>query len=109
MKHKLQKKAPREEDIHKVVTQASETLNKWTNDPYYLGAERAIRGFGKYRLSENYKDFYRTPDQRNHLTKKQKEDLVENFFQYVPNPLLYDKPKSAGLKHNSEKNKIAEP
>ena len=80
MKRKLQKIALREEDIHKVVTQVSETLKKWANDSYYLETERAIRGFGKYRLSENYKDFYITPDQWNHLTEQQKEDLVEKVF-----------------------------
>ena len=48
-KHKIQKKKIFEAGIHKEVVAVSKQLNEWC-DEYYREAERAIRGFGRYRL-----------------------------------------------------------
>ena len=62
LKHKLQKKKLREAEIPKEVTRVSETLLAWANDNYYLEATKALRGFGKYRLAKEYRDFERAPE-----------------------------------------------
>ena len=105
LKHKLQKKKLREEDIPQEVVAVSEALKSWANDNYFLEAEKAIRGMGKYRLSKDYANFYRDPVEWNRYSKAKQEEIKEKFFKYVPNPMEYEKPKGAGFKDGTGKNK----
>ncbi|XP_022809025.1 uncharacterized protein LOC111346004, partial [Stylophora pistillata] len=56
LKHKLQKKRLREDEVPKEVAEVSSTLEKWTNE-FYVEEERALRGMGKYRLAPGYDQF----------------------------------------------------
>ena len=93
-KHKLQKKNIFEAGIHKEVVAVSKQLDEWC-DEYYREAERAIRGFGSYRLSEEYKEFFRSPTTWNQMSVLNQKDLVQKFYEFVPGSTNYKKPYSA--------------
>jgi hypothetical protein len=60
LKHKLQKKRLREDEIPKEVARVSSTLEKWVSE-FYIEEQRALRGMGKYRLSPGYDQFQVDP------------------------------------------------
>ena len=60
LKHKLQKKKMREEDIPKEVAAVTLQLYKWVEE-FYLEEERAVRGLGKYRFAPGYDHFQVDP------------------------------------------------
>ena len=96
-KHKLQKKKIFEAGIHKEIAAVSKQLNDWCNE-YYREGERAIRGFGRYRLNEEYKHFFRTPTEWNQMSAKNQQNLLKKFYEYTPGVTLYTKPNGAGKK-----------
>ena len=60
LKHKLQKKKIKEEDIPKEVSAVTKVLNAWVNE-YHIEEERALRGLGKFRLASGYERFLVDP------------------------------------------------
>ena len=95
-KHKPQKKIF-EAGIHKEIVAVSKQLNDWCNE-YYCEGERAIRGSGRCRLSEEYKHFFRTPTEWNQMSAKSQQNLLKKFYEYTPGVTLYTKPSGAGKK-----------
>ena len=98
LKHKLQKKRLKEEDIPKEVTAVTDTLQKWYED-YYVEECRALRGLGKYRISPGYDQFYVDPVKWNRWGPQRQTQHLQSFRNFVPNSYdKYTKPKSAGKK-----------
>ena len=60
LKHRLQKKRLREDEIPEEVANVTSMLEKWTTE-FYLEEERAVRGLGKYRLAPGYDQFQVDP------------------------------------------------
>ena len=61
LKHRLQKKRLREDEIPKEVADVTSMLERTTE--FYLEEERAVRGLGKYRLAPGYDQFQVDPEQ----------------------------------------------
>ena len=61
----------------------SKQLHEWC-DEYYREAERAIRGFGRYPLSEEYKEIFRSPTIWNQMSALNQKELVQKFYEFVP-------------------------
>lgn len=72
-------------------------MNNWCND-IYRDKERAIREFGKYRLSKEYKHFFRSSTQWNQMSAEKQQDHIKKFYKYVPESTSYKKPQNAGKK-----------
>ena len=104
-KHKLQRKKIFEAGTQKEIVAVSKQLNDWCNE-YYREGERAIRGFGRYRLSEEYKHFLRTPTKWSQMSAKNQQNLLKKFYESTLGATLYTKPSGAGKKvGDSGKNK----
>ena len=58
-------------------------------------------GHGKYRVSDEYKNFYSYPVTWNRMTSDQQTDLIEKFYSFVPDDTTYHKPSNAGMKHTN--------
>ena len=63
------------------------------------------RGFVNYHLVKEYHDFERAPEVWIKYSRGKQEELINKFFEHIPNPLAYDKPIGAGYKSCSGKNK----
>ena len=105
LKHKLQKKRLKEEDIPKEVAAVTNTLQKW-HDDYYVEESRALRGLGKYRLAPGYDHFYVDPGKWNRWGTERQEQHLKAFLDFVPCSYdQYTKPKSAGWKRSPKSTK----
>lgn len=98
LKHKLQKKKMREEDIPKEVSAVAKMLHSWVSE-YYIEEERALRSLGKFRLAPGYEKFQVDPLRWNKWGTERQKQHVQAFRKFTP--LLadkYKKPLSAGSK-----------
>ena len=100
LKHKLQKKRLKEEDIPKEVSAVTDTLQKW-HDDYYVEESQALRGLGKYRLAPGY-----VKVKWNRWGAEQQAEHLQSFRDFVPSSYdQYTKPKSAGWKRSPKSTK----
>ena len=113
LKHKLQKKKMREEDIPKEVSAVTKVLNAWVNE-YHIEEERALRGLGKFRLAPGYERFLVDPVRWNRWAPERQKQHVKAFRAFTPlSSDKYKKPTSAGLKctptHKRRRTVLPEP
>lgn len=113
LKHKLQKKKMREEDIPKEVSAVTKVLNAWVNE-YHIEEERALRGLGKFRLAPGYERFLVDPVRWNRWGPERQKQHVKAFRAFTPlSSDKYKKPTSAGLKctptHKRRRTVLPEP
>jgi len=98
LKHKLQKKKLREEEIPKEVNEVAKVLHTWINE-YYIEEERALRGLGKFRLAPGYERFRVDPLRWNRWGPDRQKQHIKAFREFTPLASdTYKKPSSAGLK-----------
>ena len=72
---------------------------------YLVDGVLAIRGSGKYHLSQENVEFYRNPTKWNQMSIESKEEVIDKFSKYTPGQTVYQKPGSFGLKSSSGENK----
>ena len=113
LKHKLQKKKLKEEDIPKEVNAVTKVLHTWVNE-YYIEEERALRGLGKFRLAPGYERFLVDPVKWNKWGPERQKQHITAFRAFTPLASdTYQKPKSAGLKctptHKRRRTELPEP
>ena len=113
LKHKLQKKKIKEEDIPKEVSAVTKVLNAWVNE-YHIEEERALRGLGKFRLASGYERFLVDPVRWNRWGPERQKQHIKAFRAFTP--LSSDKckkPTSVGLKctptHKRRRTVLPEP
>lgn len=83
LKHKLQKKRLREDEIPKEVARVSSTLEKWVAE-FYVEEERALRGLGKYRLAPGYDQFQVDPVKWNKWGPERQSQHLSAFRNFIP-------------------------
>ena len=95
--HKPEKKYLSENNVGSEVLKVSKAIKSCASE-FHNEAVYAIRGLGKYRRRDEYKNFYRDPVTWNRMTNDQQIDLIEKFYLFVPNDTTYHKTSYAGMK-----------
>lgn len=83
LKHKLQKKKIKEEDIPKEVSAVTKVLNAWVNE-YHIEEERALRGLGKFHIAPGYERFLVDPVRWNRWSPERQKQHVKAFRAVTP-------------------------
>ena len=98
LKHRLQKKRLREDEIPEEVASVTSMLEKWTTE-FYLEEERAVRDLGKYRLAPGYDQFQVDPVKWNRWGPERQAQHLSALRNFIPKSYdIYKKPRAAGLK-----------
>ena len=102
LKHRLQKKKLKDNDVSMEIVSVTETLQKWVKENFLQEVTRAIYGQGKYRLAPGYESFFVDPTQFLKWSKDRQHQHLQKFMNYVaPIYTTYQKPYNAGNKGNS--------
>eukprot|EP00112_Aurelia_sp_Birch-Aquarium-sp1_P014208 Seg3052.3 transcript_id=Seg3052.3/GoldUCD/mRNA.D3Y31 product="hypothetical protein" protein_id=Seg3052.3/GoldUCD/D3Y31 len=105
LKHKLQKKVLREEEVPQEVAAVSEVLQNWAAQ-YQTEEVRAIRGLGKYHLAPGYDKFFVEPTTWNRWGPDRQAEHLKKFSEFRPAAYnSYQKPKKAGHKASPDASK----
>ena len=83
LKHRLQKKRLREDEIPKEVANVTSMLEKWITE-FYLEEERAVRRLGKYRLAPGYDQFQVDPVKWNKWGPKRQAQHLSALRNFTP-------------------------
>ena len=102
LKHQLQKKRLREDEVPKEVANVTSMLEKWTKE-FYLEEERSVRGLGKYRLAPGYDQFRVDPVKWNRWGPERQAQHLSALCNFTPKSYdMYKKPRAAGLQSSPE-------
>ncbi|RMX57773.1 hypothetical protein pdam_00006752 [Pocillopora damicornis] len=102
LKHRLQKKRLREDEIPEEVANVTSMLEKWTTE-FYLEEERAVCGLGKYRLSLGYEQFQVDPVKWNRWSLERQAQHLSALRNFTPKSYeMYKKPMVTGIKSSPQ-------